>query len=150
MVVNRESLAKQTIASNIAARLEELGITVTLETLDWDDYSAALSAGSFDLYIGEVKLTGDFDITSLVSGALNYGGYQNGEVSALLQTWKASSGQTRLIAAQSLYAALAEDLPFATLCFKQNSLLIRWGMVSDLSPAPNRPFAGVENWQADQ
>jgi ABC-type transport system substrate-binding protein len=150
MAVNRESLAKQTVATNIAARLEELGIAVTVDTLDWDDYSAALAAGNFDLYLGEVKLTADFDITSLVSGTLNYGGYQNAQVSASLHTWKAASGQARLAAAQTLYGALADDPPFAVLCFKQNSLLIRWGMVNDLSPAPNRPFAGVENWQSQR
>jgi ABC-type transport system substrate-binding protein len=147
MIVNRESLAKQTIANNIAAKLEELGITVTVEALDWDDYSAALAAGNFDLYLGEVKLTADFDITSLVTGGLNYGGYQNGAVSIQIQTWKASSGQARLSMARTLYGTLADDPPFAVLCFKENSLLIRWGMVNDLSPAPNQPFAGVENWQ---
>jgi peptide/nickel transport system substrate-binding protein len=72
------------------------------------------------------------------------------EVSTLLQTWKGATDQARVNAARTLYGALAADAPFAVLCFKENSLLIRWGMVSDLSPAPNQPFAGVENWQVHE
>lgn len=147
LVVNQDSQTKQSIAGYIAQNLESLGVTVTVETLDWNGYTAALAAGQFDLYLGEVKLTNDFDFTSLVSGQLNYGGYQNAEVSALLYAWKAANGQARTAAAEALFTALADDLPFAPLCFKENSLLVRWGMVDSLSPVVGKPFAGVENWQ---
>ena len=147
-VVNQDSLVKQAVADHIAQDLRELGIEVTVKKLDWVDYTAALAAGDFDLYLGEVRLTGDFDISSLVSGPLNYGGYWNEEVLALLQSWKAASGAGRMEAAEALYLAMAEDLPFAALCFKRNSRLVRGGMAEGLSPVRGNPFAGVESWQS--
>ncbi len=150
LVVNRDSLTKQTIAGYLAQELRSLGIGITVRELSWDDYTAALEAGEFDLYLGEVKLTGDFDFTSLVAGELNYGGYQNEEVFSLLSAWKTSAGLTRSYNGEKLFSAMAEDLPFATLCFKKESLLVRWGMVGNLSPSVHSPFSGVENWQTQE
>lgn len=147
LAVNQDSLVKLSTADYIAQNLQSLGMDVTVQKLTWDDYTAALAAGQFDLYVGEVKLMGDFDFTSLVSGRLNYGGYQNETVSGLLLAWKAASGADRTTAAEALFAALADDLPFAPLCFKRESLLVRWGMVGTLSPTPGNPFAGIEDWQ---
>lgn len=146
-IVNRDSLVKQAIAEHIAQDLRELGMEVTVRELDWEDYTAALAGGDFDLYMGEVKLTGDFDISALLAGTLNYGGYQNELVLALLESWKGSSGAARQVAAGALYLAMAEDLPFASLCFKRGSLLIRWGMAEGLAPLRGNPFAGIGSWK---
>lgn len=146
LIVNRESLLKQRIAEYIADTLRGFGVTVTLETLDWDDYTAALSAGNFDLYLGETRLTGDFDPTALTFGALNYGGYWSQTVWDCLQTWSVSSGAARDAAAEALYLAMAEDPPFAVLCFKRGSLLARWGLAEGLDPLREAPFHGIENW----
>lgn len=149
LAVNRDSVVKCSIARYIAKNLTELGMAVTVSELDWNDYTAALTAGNFDLYLGEVKLTADFDFTALVSGGLNYGGYENAELSALLAAWRAASGDSRTAAAETLFTAMAADLPFAPLCFKDRSLLVRWGMVESLAPVWGAPFAGVESWQTN-
>ena len=147
--MNRDSVVKCSVARYIAKNLTELGMAVTVSELDWNDYTAALTAGNFDLYLGKVKLTADFDISALVSGGLNYGGYKNAEISARLAAWRAASGDSRAAAAEALYTAMAADLAFAPLCFKNRSLLVRWGMVESLAPVWDAPFAGVENWQTN-
>lgn len=149
LIVNQDSLVKKEIAAFLAEDLRQLGMEVTVDELGWDDYLAALTAGDYDLYLGEVILTGDFDITALTFGSLNYGGYWNETVYTLLQAWKAASGSARDEAARALYGSLAEDLPFAPLCFKRDSLLIRWGMVKHLAPLRGSPFAGVERWETE-
>lgn len=65
LVVNRDSTIKTAIAGQLAQDLQALGAEVTVEELGWADYTAALAAGDFDLYLGEVRLTGDFDCTTL-------------------------------------------------------------------------------------
>lgn len=147
LAVNQDSVAKRSIAESLADGLRKLGIEVTVSALDWAGYTAALAAGDFDLYLGEVKLTGDFDFTSLTSGPLNYGGYADQQVSGLLAVWRAASGEARGKAAEELFTAMADDLPFAPLCFKRSSLLVRWGMAENLAPVQGNPFAGVESWQ---
>ena len=54
--------------------------------------NAALAAGKFDLYYGEVKLTADWDLRSLLAtgGALNYGGYSDAALDSLLAACRIS------------------------------------------------------------
>lgn len=147
LVVNRDSVAKQEVADYLARSLQGIGVAVTVQKLGWEEYIKALQRGSFDLYIGEVRLTGDFDITELLAGSLNYGGYAGETLPALLAARTAAQGGARVQAAARLWEELADTVPIAPLCFKRNSLLVRWGMVSDLSPTQGDPFYGMEQWQ---
>ena len=131
-LVNSDTESRQAAADALVQSLQTLGVSVAVNTLPWNDYVQALSAGQFDLYIGEVRLTGDFDPSPLLTGALNYGGYENWTLTQALGTWKAAQGQARTQA--------------APLCFKRGSLLVRWGMASNLQPTRANPFYRMEEW----
>jgi len=146
VLVNSDNESRQAVAEALAQALTELGVSVTLNTLPWKDYTAALAAGRFDLYIGEVRLTGDFDSSPLLTGALNYGRYENWTLTQALWTWKSAQGEERGQAAQTLWAEFAQDAPIAPLCFKRGSLLVRWGMASNLQPTRSNPFYRMEEW----
>lgn len=146
MVVNSDNTTRQAVAEYLADSLSGLGFAVTVEKLSWDNYMKALEQKNFDLYIGEVRLTADFDLTALLTGELNYGGFESEAVPALLAQWKATEGAARGDGAAQLWAALAAEVPMAPLCFKKGSLLVRWGMVSNLQPTRNDPFFRMEEW----
>lgn len=59
----------------IKQQLEAVGIKISLHELDWDAYLSALSSKSFDLYIAEVMLQNNMDVSNLVTagGSLAYG-----------------------------------------------------------------------------
>lgn len=146
LLVNSDNESRQAVADTIAAALTELGVSVTVNSLSWGNYTAALAAGQFDLYIGEVRLTGDFDPSPLLTGPLNYGAAENWELIQALETWKGAHGEARARAAKSLWAQFAQDAPIAPICFKRGSLLVRWGMVSGLQPTRANPFYRMEEW----
>ena len=126
-------------AEYLAQGLEKLGVTVQLDKLAWEDYVAALTAGEFDLYLGEVKLTGDFDLTALIApaGALNYGKYSDADAQTLLAAFRAAGEDGRSAAASALYAHLAETAPITPICFKNWSVLTHWD--SEIArPPPSR------------
>lgn len=146
LVVNSDNERRQAAADALARSLEELGVSVTVSTLPWKGYLNALTRGEFDLYIGEVRLTGDFDPSPLLAGALNYGGYSDWELTQALGVWKGARGEARDEAAKALWARFAQDAPIAPLCFKRGSLLVRWGMASNLQPTRANPFYRIEEW----
>lgn len=146
LVVNSDNDTRQAIAGQIADALEQLGVSVTVDRLPWNDYTAALASGRFDLYIGEVRLTGDFDPSALLTGELNYGGFYSEELALALAQWKGAQGEARAQAAQALWARFVQDAPIAPLCFKRGSLLVRWGMVSNLQPTRANPYYHIEQW----
>lgn len=148
-LVNMENSAKLSVAESLAQGLERFGIAVTLKNLSWEEYTAALEKGEFDLYLGETRLTADFDLSPLISsaGALNYGGYADETTDALLAQFQAAGEADRPAAATALYVQLSNTAPFVPLCFKSWSVLTSWGSLSGLSPTQQNIFYSFDLWK---
>ena len=146
LLVNSDNEVRQAVARQFADALRSLGVTVTVSRLAWSEYTAALAAGEFDLYLGEVRLTGDFDLSVLLTGELNYSGLESDELADALIQWRATQGVWHSLAANTLWTQFVRDVPIAAVCFKRGSLLVRWGMVSDLRPTRANPYYQIEQW----
>lgn len=142
LVVNQDNTTRVQVARQIAVQLEGIGLTVTVEELAWEDYVSALERGNFDLYLGQVQLTSEFDLTPLLTGALAYGGGQS-EVQELLNAWRKTGGETEL---EAYLTGFAQRSPLAPICFLRGSLLVRWGLVTGVSPTQANPYANVAEW----
>ena len=149
LLVNSENEAKVSAAQLIAYQLSSAGLAVQVKQLSYEDYTAALSQGEFDLYVGETVLTADFDLSPLLSssGSLNYGRWQSADTDALITALHtAAPGEEKQQAALSLFAHLEQQLPIAPLLFKNGSALTQWGRLTQLSPIRNNVFYQLENW----
>ncbi len=149
LLVNSENEAKVSAAQLIAYQLGSAGLTVNVEQLSYEDFTAALSKGDFDLYLGETVLTADFDLSPLLSssGSLNYSRWNNAETDALLTAMHtASLGEPKQQAAQALFSHLEQQMPIAPLLFKNGSVLTKWGRLTQLNPIRNNVFYQLENW----
>lgn len=148
LLVNQENTYKVGVADYLATTLSQSGVAVTVEKLPWESYTTALSKGDFDLYLGEARLTADFDLTPLVGagGALNYGGFSNATIINLVNSLRAATGEARPVAATALAQELAQQVPFVPLCFKNWSLLSQWGQVSGLTATQQNMFYQFWNW----
>ena len=111
----------------------------------------ALERGDFDLYLAEVRLTADFDLTQLVGtrGGLNYGGWSDPATDGLLSAFRAAGAELRSSAAASLCSHLIQNAPIVPICFKNGSVLTQWGRLSGLDPVRDNVFHGLENWVLD-
>ncbi len=147
LLVNSENTAKTSAARLIAYQLESAGVSVTVNQQSFTDYEAALRAGEFDLYLGEVVLTADFDLSCLLSaqGALNYSGWTSPEIDGLLAALSAADGTGRA-AAGALFDHLTQEVPIVPLCFKNGSVLTQWGRLSGLSPVRGNVFWQFDDW----
>lgn len=146
LLVNSENTFKAALADHLASELGKLGLSVTVTKLGWDAYLTALDRGEFDLYLGQVRLTADFDLSTLLTGPLNYGDFSGASASFLLSAFRAASGDARVSAAYALYVQLATDMPFAPLCFQRGSVLTQWGAAAGLSPTQQDPFYHMYDW----
>lgn len=147
LLVNEEDAFRFTSARFIADSLSIGGVwQIEVRTLPWEEYLAALEAGDFDLYFGEVRLTADWDLSGLAGteGALNYGGYSDEMTDLLLADFAA--GLDRSGNARRLAQNLAENAPIAPVCFRSYTVLTHPGVVEGLAPTPGGTFAGMEGW----
>ena len=145
ILVSESDAFKVSIADYLSRALTTGALTVSVRALPWSDYLAALQSGSFDLYLGEVRLTADWDVSPLVrsTGSLNYGGYADEEFDALLDAFLADETEQTALA---LCRRLAQDAPIAPLAFKSASVLTPSGLIDGLNPTVSSPFYGFENW----
>lgn len=143
LLVNSENPGKVSAAHRIAESLKAGNITATVETVDWDTFLARLSSGKFELYLGEVALSGDFDVTSLVapSGPLNYGRFASTALSEAIYAARAGGN------AEDFLKKFTEEVPFAPVLFKRETLLVQKNFFSELTPAVHNPFYHFYDWK---
>ena len=142
LLVNSDNAFKERLGAAIAADLKAVGVEVTVTALPWEEYKKALEQGSFDLYLGETRLTGDLDLAPFFTAGsgLCYGGAPDKTLAAALGSAKATGDWAEF------YQGFADNVPFAPLCFKTGAVLTQWGRVSGLSPTQGNLFYGLENW----
>ena len=147
-LVNSENVAKAAAAQLIAYQLETAGLVVELRQLPFEEYTAALTTGAFDLYLGETMFTADFDLAPLLSsaGALNYGGWRGEESDALLAAMQAAAPEEKSVHAGAFFALFSEQAPIVPIIFKNGSVLTQWGQLSGLNPVRGNAFYQIENW----
>ncbi len=75
LLVNSDSFTKTTAAGLIKKQLGEAGIKINIKSLSSEQFTAALQNGHFQLYVGEIKLQQNMDLSSLVirGGSAAYG-----------------------------------------------------------------------------
>lgn len=148
LLVCSESSEKLAMAEAIAAKLSQPRIRVTVKALPWEQYLAALQNGKFDLYLGEVKLAANWELSPLIGtgGSLNYGGYSDAQMDQLLAQLRAAGGEERGYVAALLCRYLAQQSPLIPLCFRTATVLTQSAVLSTLTPTAADPFYGFENW----
>lgn len=141
LLVNEENSFKCALAEGVAAQLSTSALTVRVNALPWEAYLAALTAGTFDLYLGEVRMTADWDAGELLDadGSLNYGGFVSGTLSTQLRSFLAH-GFT------AYFKSFASETPFAPLLFKSDAVLTSAGLIEGMTPTVSDPFYGLQRW----
>lgn len=148
LIVNKESAFKTAFAEEMKKELEAIGIKVQVEVLAWDEFADALDERSFDLYLGEVKLKSNFDLTAVIgsNGNLNYGGYQDKDLEKLLTKFQTADKASRAAAAKNLYKAVADAAATIPLCFKNHSVLTHWSANASIAPTQQNLFYHIAEW----
>ena len=75
LIVSEENAARLKCAKLLCEQLNKIGFKTELSVLSWEKYTEALTYGNFDLYLAEVKLNNNMDVSELITsnGSLSYG-----------------------------------------------------------------------------
>lgn len=116
LLVNKENSFKLSIARNIQQTLAEADIVVTIKEYSYNNYVQAVRSGSYDLYIGEVKLPASFNLNAFFK--------ENGGASFGINPECKSAEDYRLLlkgdkTIQEFLDTFADDLPFIPLVYRK-------------------------------
>lgn len=141
LIYSTESGSRAAAAEQIRSELEGAGIRVTVTPLGYNDYKNRLSAGNYDLYIGEVRLAANMSLDPLFTGAASFGVARDGAAATAYTRYRA--GEITLAEfVQSFY----EDLPYIPLCWRSGFAAFD-RRLSVVTPHGYNPFYGMENWK---
>jgi len=151
-IVNIENTYKTQIAHKIADTLKRNGFNITVRELPWEDYLAALQAGNFDLYYGEIMLNADFNLSPLLlSGSqINYGRTASSDYAPFVEEFLTARSDNEVrYAAKRLCDEISEYAPFAPVVYKKQAIYFPMGAISGAAPSQSGVFYDFTNWTID-
>ncbi len=142
MIVVEDNDFKRMAAQQIARKLKTLNVNVRITTLPTADFLNAVELGKFDLYIGEISLTPNMDLSAFFggSGAAAHGIWNKTAAGAYSEFL---AGEINM---DAFMEAFNEDVPFVPLCFRKGIV----ASVKELQGAQDAfvgdLYADVEDW----
>ena len=151
LLVNEENSFKVSLANRIAETLDTGDLHVTVVTLPWEQYVEAIYNQEYDLFLGEVKMTADWDATTLFGGvgAMNFAYYYNPDMDDFLAEYLSASEENRPLATEKLCRFMQSEAPITPLFFKENTVLTTSDLVTDLHPTEADPFYDLSSWEIE-
>ena len=111
---------KRYAASLLADQLEAVGVAVALEQVeDFEVFREKVLSGDFDLYIGEVKLYNNMDVSPFMEG----GGASAGIVQSEALTAAYTAFRGNMSAAGAFEEAFAAEMPFVPLLWRNGTVV---------------------------
>ncbi len=134
---------REAAAKLIVRQLALTGIPVTATPVSYNDYLIRLSAGDYDLYLGEIRLAPNMNLQVFfgAGNAASYGVPTGGN--AAVQYAALRRGETSL---SDFARAFSEEMPYIPLVFKQGMAAYHRS-ISYITPSSYNVFDGILKWQ---
>jgi peptide/nickel transport system substrate-binding protein len=142
LLVNKENSVRLAAANLVASSFSKTGIGVHVKSVSFSDYSKMISQGNFDMYIGEVKLSNNMDITPLLApgGSAAYGVAANSDTLMAFNEWR--SGKRDI---ESVAETFKTEMPFIPLCFRMGTTSFTDG-ITGVKATDGDIFYDFEKW----
>ena len=144
ILVNRENASRVKAAQYIGNALRDAGFSVEVVQATWDEYQKALTNLDFDLYLGEVNLPNNLDLSALFSTGVCNTGEPAGAYEALrieAGTVLNGSGDVR-----TFVSNFHNALPFVPLYYSRDALAVSMDVTGEFGGSVTEFYAGIENW----
>ncbi len=144
LVVNTENTAKLKCANLIIKSLESVGIKVNAQKLSFEEYKEVLKKGEFDLYVGEVKLNSNMNLSSFFT--------QGGDASWGIDTEStvakaASDLSAGIIDVNTFIQVFNEEKPLIPICYRNGIAYFSREITFEGTVSEYEPFDNIYSWE---
>lgn len=137
LIYSNEGGFRTAAAERLRSEFEGAGIQLTVTPLTFAEYQSRLVAGRYDLYIGEIRMTANMDLTPL----WQYGADKSGEAMAAYTQYRA--GEKTLA---EFCEVFSEQMPYIPLCWRCGFAAYDRRLAT-VTPHGYDSYYGIENWQ---
>ena len=150
LLVNSDDGPRNASAQIIGEDLEKLGIQVTVQSLNREEYKAALTSGNFDIFLGGYEFDEQMDMRILLTNeGDNYTGYANNKVYDMLYEMHSGVSTQDL---KRLYTEmkplLTDELPYYCILYKTYGGIRAKTLEGEVTPVWNNYYYGCGTWKS--
>lgn len=129
--------ARVKLAERICKILTDAGLRLTVVALERNKYEQALQNQDFDIYLGEVRLTANFNLSEFFMkyGNLQYGSINNTGLVTLCNEALANSGSY-----SELHRQVLDFAPICPIVFKSYAIYVTRGKITNNAPGVDLVF----------
>jgi len=135
---------KSAAANLIKTQLENAGFSVKVESVSYKEYSRRIKAAQFDLYIGEVKLSGDMCLYPFLDskGGVSYG-INHKALNCDNLYIKYLNGSEEL---EKFILSFYNEMPYIPLLYKKGMICYSKAMSGDMQGYYGNFFSNIDSW----
>lgn len=145
LLVNAENAFRVSAAYKIATELNTQGFSVTVDAVDFATYTQRIAVGDYQMYLGEVKLTENMDLSVFKSGNASSALDTSAEFFTDYDSYKAGN-----IGLDEMLDSFLDSMPFIPVCYRMGLAAYSRAYTPDFSYSPFNIYGNIENWEAAQ
>ncbi len=156
LLVNSENSSRVAAANLIAAQCKTAGIQIKVVTCSYEQYVERLANGSFQLYLGEIQLLDNMDMTQLVvsGGSAAFGVSDNSQQQTESESPQISPCKAILDSYHTAQCGIADvagtlltEMPQIPVCFMEGVLFYDSSITSGVRASSNDIYLNFENYE---
>ena len=137
LLVNSDDSLRLRVARDIGKTLTACGLKVEMKEVSTSAFQKALKNRSYDLYLGQTKLSANMDLSAFFAGngSLNYGKISDVSLYTLCTESLANHGNY-----YTLHQKVMEDGRLCPILFRSYAIYATRGLLTGLTPARDNVF----------
>ena len=137
LLVNKDDSVRLQAARKVAQMLTDCGLNVELLEHEYTDYRAVLRDGTFDLYLGQTKLSPNMDLSAFFEegGSLSWGGMANAACLDMCEEALENSGNY-----YNLHQMVLRNGQLIPVLFRTYAVYADRGLAADMEPSRDNVF----------
>lgn len=145
LLVNGDNSDRVVCAKMLEQQLEAAGFPVNIVTADnYEQYIELIQNESFNLYLGEIKLTPDMSLQPFFSaGGTAHYGISTDNCNTAQQYNAYLNGDAEL---GSFLLAFSDEMPYIPLLYRKGMICFSKAMNGDMQGTYNDCFANIKDW----
>lgn len=151
ILVNEENQTRMRLASQVKEYLSAVGISSYITAVPFAEYEKRVETRQFDLMLGSVSLSANYDLSFLFKTDQNAFGIS---IEELDQTLNALALQESTAQKQSLFyelcSVLKSEMPMIGLYVEYDTLVFDSRLKGNITPTGTDIFYGIEQWFLSQ
>lgn len=143
LCINSDNMHKKELGRYLTQQMAAYGIELVTESLLFGEYTSALSAGRYDIFIGEVKIPDNMDITQLLTAGSGLS-FAMVPAEELIESWNAYKAGTADI--KAFGDLFINKIPFIPICYRKGIVSFSQSFSANVVATSQDIFYNILEW----